>query len=196
MAGKKICNIDDLYDFGNLDELMKQSGIVITNASSTAPKTKEIKHEDKTEEDDEKVASDLSTSSKLDLGEKKKPKPTSPKVKKILPDPFADVMGDPMQPEVKSEKDLDNCLICCNPLYMKLTLPCGHCFCFNCIKGQIIRSGRSQPIKCSVCDKSLPDHFIDKIKKKPHLLDSIEFNPSYLENLQAYWFYASKDRSW
>lgn len=161
---KHICNISDLVDYDDLDELLKQSGILITSSDTK---------ESKKSSDDNNGAS-----------------------QKVLQDPFATAINDPIQPEVKSEKNLDNCLICYNPLYMKITLKCTHSFCFNCIKGQIIRQTKSQPINCPLCNQPIANQMIELIKKKPHLLDSIEIQPSYLDNLNAYWFYSSRDRSW
>lgn len=155
--GNKIfCDIDDLMDFGNLDDLLKQSGIQIGNSNNDTNQ--------KTNNKDQKENC-------IDIH-----------------DPFSDAI----LPEVKSEKDLDNCLICCNPLYIKLTLPCAHNFCLNCIKGQIVRLGYKQSAKCPLCNQLISDDLKYKIKNKPHLLKSVEVKTTYFENLDAYWFYSDR----
>ena len=92
--------------------------------------------------------------------------------------------------------DDGKCGNCHEPLYMKVTLPCGHEFCFNCIKGQIIRLKKSQTASCLSCYQPLSKQVKDKIISRPQQLNTIEFDRSELDKLDVYWFYSSRGKGW
>src|SRR5437868_15027631 len=75
---------------------------------------------------------------------------------------------------------------------MKVTLPCRHSFCLNCIKGTIVAMGQSHDSKCPLCNRSLSDQLKDQIQKNPQQIAGVEVKQ--LKAQDAYWFYASKQR--
>jgi hypothetical protein len=111
-------------------------------------------------------------------------------------DPFAQLMTQ-FQPLSVKPKDLDDCLICCHPLYIKVTLACGHEFCLGCIKGTLLRLGHTQSGECPCCFQPISDQMKTQIKKNPQQLAPsgfIKVEDSYLKDLDFYWFYSSKQR--
>jgi hypothetical protein len=173
MASYKDIDLDGLIDFGDFGDLLKKSGITVSdmNKSQDNPVIDDSsdKHDDSSDKHDDE--------SKLDFPKDNKQKKKS--------------LG---SPDSKNAENTGECVICYNPLYMKLTLPCGHFFCYGCIKGQILRLKQSQNACCPLCNQMISDKIKDKIKKNPHLLKSIEIDKKHLENLDAYWFYSARQK--
>lgn len=146
-------DINDMFDFDNLDGLLKQSGIVISNT-------------DKTSENKVSESEDDNPFNKAEML------------------------------KINKEKELDDCVICFNPLYMKLTLPCNHLFCFSCIKGQLVRLSRHQTAKCPLCNRPLSAQLVSQIKKNPKTLQNIVIDNSHKDDRDGYWFYSGRQNGW
>ncbi len=155
-------DINNLVDFDDLGDLLKESGIICEHSTNSK------------------------TNNQVD--------PSVPQI--IMDDPFQ--LPRPIKHGIELQTDLDNCLICCNPLYTKITLPCGHIFCYSCIKGSIIKLSRGQHAKCPLCLYQLDRKLTNIIKKQPHLLDgnTLEINHKYLSQLDVFWFYSSRQNGW
>lgn len=166
-------NLDALGDFGNLDKLLSDNGIVISNGHGDPESEDGIPLVD----EDQEIESNHTP-----------PEPTLP-----ISTPFDNKV---IVPEIKSVNGLDNCFICCNPLFMKVTLPCRHEFCFGCIKGQIIRLSRNQSATCPLCNQQISSNFTDKIKKNPNTLANIDVSKSHIINQKSYWFYSGRNNGW
>lgn len=173
-------NLDAFGDFGDLDKLLSDSGILISTDSSPEPGVIEDDLIDLHSDMDTTDISVLPT--QLHLGD------TS-----HIATPFDNKV---IVPEIKSVKGLDNCVICCNPLYMKVKLPCTHDFCFNCIKGQMIRLSKNQMASCPICNDQISSKFVKKMNKNPNTLANIDISEAYISNQDSYWFYSGRNRGW
>lgn len=79
------------------------------------------------------------------------------------------------------------CAVCLQGCVHPVELPCGHIFCFLCVKGVANQSKR-----CAMCRKELPSGYLER----PHLV-----NTSDLERPRAYedgqqWFYEGHNGWW
>lgn len=178
-----LSNLDDLMDFSDLGDLLQQSGIQISSADA-----------------------DPNSISPADAGPSSIPAANSvvnlnseplaqPKVHDPT-DPFSQLLKQFGTPSIKIS-DLDDCLICCHPLYIKVKLTCGHEFCLGCIKGTLLRLGHGQSGECPCCFQPISDQIKTQIKKNPQQLAPaglIKFEDSYLKDIDVYWFYSSKER--
>lgn len=75
------------------------------------------------------------------------------------------------------------CAVCLEQCSHPAQLPCGHIFCFLCIKGFATQTKR-----CAMCRQEVPRDFIDH----PKLLE----NPVVEKNLDEdgyYWFYEGRN---
>ncbi|KAF2893989.1 hypothetical protein ILUMI_12185 [Ignelater luminosus] len=88
--------------------------------------------------------------------------------------------------EVK-EKVGDNleCAVCLQPCIHPAQLPCGHIFCFLCVKGIANQSKR-----CAMCRQEIPRDFIEQ----PKLLQRPEAQESFDGGYQ--WFYEGRNGWW
>jgi hypothetical protein len=182
--GSNFINVNDLVDFGDLDDLLQQSGIVISNANDSQPQQQS--HGDAGGTMDPGYVSDMS-----DVSDGSSAVASTAPVTQY--NPFA---GHAITPEVKSVSGLDNCLICSNPLYMKVQLPCSHCFCLNCIKGQVLRLRAGQSATCPLCNHSLSTKFVEKLKKNPRTLTNVKVDKKHISDQEVYWFYSGRSHGW
>ena len=203
----QIANLSDLADFSDLGDLLQNSGIQISSLDSQSGSKAPIAP----------VSSGLDSASSSSSGPILSPQPlikhsshiqshynsshiqshynsssVPPKAQsqmKVVPPVSTSSVG-PQQ----SLNDIDNCLLCYSPMYMKVKLHCGHEFCLNCIKVQIIRLSSHQPATCPYCNQSLPDSVKNQIKKNPEKLVEIQIDQKCLNEQEVYWFYASEQR--
>ncbi|XP_031553801.1 E3 ubiquitin-protein ligase RNF146-B-like isoform X2 [Actinia tenebrosa] len=89
---------------------------------------------------------DSSSSTKNDLNES--PNPQNGEENDVEEQLLQDVV------EVDSHPD---CPVCLQPASYPVKLPCGHIFCFLCIKGVALRSR-----KCAICRQAIAADFLDK----------------------------------
>ncbi|CAH0546255.1 unnamed protein product [Brassicogethes aeneus] len=88
--------------------------------------------------------------------------------------------------EAKEKGENIECAVCLQPCIHPAQLPCGHIFCFLCVKGFA-----NQSKKCAMCRQEIPRDFIEQ----PHLLhaateESTEFDGGYQ------WFYEGRNGWW
>ncbi|XP_060519452.1 E3 ubiquitin-protein ligase rnf146 [Cylas formicarius] len=79
--------------------------------------------------------------------------------------------------------DTFECAVCLQPCVHPAQLPCGHIFCYLCVKGFA-----NQNKKCAICRQEIPRDFIEQ----PQLLDPIGMGPIGL----AGWFYEGRNGWW
>jgi len=81
----------------------------------------------------------------------------------------------------KSKSKYDECPVCLGPVVFPLRTPCGHVFCFLCVKGVALQANR-----CPMCRQNIPIGF----DKNPINLERQE-----VETLEdGYeWFYEGKN---
>ncbi|KAF7269710.1 hypothetical protein GWI33_017230 [Rhynchophorus ferrugineus] len=91
------------------------------------------------------------------------------------------------------EKDADKtngleCAVCLQPCIHPAQLPCGHIFCFLCVKGFANQSKR-----CAMCRKEIPVDFIEQ----PQLVEQIQ-NTDASEGYDGIyqWFYEGRNGWW
>lgn len=190
-------NIDDIVDFGDLGDLLKSSGITVST--------------------DKKIANDDNVDKKdNDLHQQKK---ASSDTNNTQQDPFANALAGFNQStaptasftsntkdsshddksitqNTQKNKSLDDCIICCNPMYIKIALPCKHTFCFSCVKGHVLRQSFHQKVTCPACTQSLPDWFKHTIKHNPHKLVSMETQKTMMRSTDVFWFYSGSNGGW
>lgn len=171
-------NLDSICNFDDLGDLMKSAGISVVKPSD-APT---IDHHDVSIADrDSYDIDDL-----LPLGG---PVPNHHKGhggSRDLRPPTATVTNRPPN----NNRSADDCLICCSPLHMKVTLTCQHSFCYGCIKGQILRLQRGHTMTCPLCLTPMAAHLYHAIKRNPHRSDQIEVARECLGTPEVSWFYA------
>ncbi|XP_018577302.1 E3 ubiquitin-protein ligase rnf146 [Anoplophora glabripennis] len=90
--------------------------------------------------------------------------------------------------DLKEKCDSPECAVCLQPCVHPAQLPCGHIFCFLCVKGFA-----NQNKKCAMCRQEIPRDFIDQ----PNLLQL----PVSLDNAQGFdggyqWFYEGRNGWW
>lgn len=77
------------------------------------------------------------------------------------------------------------CAVCLQTCVHPAQLPCGHIFCFLCIKGIANQSG-----KCAMCRQEIPLDFIEH----PNLLQTDTLVEQSPKNDSTYqWFYEGRD---
>ena len=92
--------------------------------------------------------------------------------------------------EASSNSDTDDvhdCAVCLQPCLHPVQLPCGHIFCFLCVKGTASRSQR-----CALCRRDIPPGYVFN----PHLLDEADLmeTPAFEDGFQ--WFYEGVNGWW
>lgn len=78
--------------------------------------------------------------------------------------------------------DCLECAVCLQPCVHPAQLPCGHIFCFLCVKGIANQSKR-----CAMCRQEIPRDFIEQ----PKLLKTPEASESFEDGYQ--WFYEGRN---
>lgn len=98
------------------------------------------------------------------------------------------VIGVPAEPDARDKGDSLECAVCLQTCIHPAQLPCGHIFCFLCIKGIA-----NQSKKCAMCRQEIPRDFIDH----PNLLRS-EFVDETSANFDGtyQWFYEGRNGWW
>ena len=88
-----------------------------------------------------------------------------------------------------SKDEAPECPICCSPLVHPVKTPCGHIFCFLCIKGVLARDNR-----CCMCRKQVPPDFLDR----PSLLATpqLETAEGGAGEGQYHWYYSARSAGW
>ncbi|CAG0894790.1 unnamed protein product [Darwinula stevensoni] len=66
-------------------------------------------------------------------------------------------------------------------------LPCGHHFCFLCIKG-----ATNQYKRCAICRQEIPQEYLDH----PHLINNIDLHKDYAFEDGYQWFYEGRNGWW
>lgn len=90
--------------------------------------------------------------------------------------------------EVKDKGDSPECAVCLQPCVHPAQLPCGHIFCYLCVKGFA-----NQNKRCAMCRQEIPRDFVEQ----PHLLQ----RPEPLEPSEGFdggyqWFYEGRNGWW
>ena len=83
--------------------------------------------------------------------------------------------------EVKEQFD---CPVCIQPCVHPVKLPCGHIFCFLCMKGVAMRNRT-----CALCRQPIPPSYLNN----PELVDK-----SDLDHVpdEVKWFYEGRNHGW
>ncbi|KAJ0178289.1 hypothetical protein K1T71_006112 [Dendrolimus kikuchii] len=81
-----------------------------------------------------------------------------------------------------------DCAVCLQKCYHPTRLPCGHVFCFLCVKGVAIQSK-----KCAMCRAIIPADYLDN----PVLLEKIVPEQFNMDEGQDYqWYYEGRNGWW
>ncbi|CAG9821502.1 unnamed protein product, partial [Phaedon cochleariae] len=101
---------------------------------------------------------------------------------------MAEAVGHPVKSDYKDKVQEMECAVCLQRCIHPAQLPCGHIFCFLCVKGFA-----NQNKKCAMCRQEIPKDFIEQ----PHLLEA----PAPLENTEGFdggfqWFYEGRNGWW
>lgn len=182
-------NLDDLMDFSDLGDLLQQSGIQISSAESDSSAVP-IANQPLVQ-----PVSSIANPNQVSTSSSSSSSSSQPKAHDPT-DPFSQLLKQFGTPSIKLN-NLDDCLICCHPLYIKVKLACGHEFCLGCIKGTLLRLSHGQSGECPCCFQPISDHMKSQIKKNPQQLAPagfIKVEDSYLKDMNVYWFYSSKER--
>ncbi|XP_026816818.1 E3 ubiquitin-protein ligase rnf146-like isoform X2 [Rhopalosiphum maidis] len=84
----------------------------------------------------------------------------------------------------KSKSDFNECPVCLGPVVFPVRTPCGHVFCFLCVKGAARQANR-----CPMCRQHIPIDF----DKNPIILERQEVE-TFDDGYQ--WFYEGKNGWW
>uniref|UniRef100_A0A224YXW7 E3 ubiquitin-protein ligase n=1 Tax=Rhipicephalus zambeziensis TaxID=60191 RepID=A0A224YXW7_9ACAR len=107
-------------------------------------------------------------------GERREPTETSPALEN------ADTDEEPPTPRLE-------CAICLQKCIHPARLPCGHIFCFLCVKGIANQSKR-----CAMCRQEIPADFTEK----PELIPDSESEPESPTEESYRWFYEGRNGWW
>nr|XP_008198978.1 PREDICTED: E3 ubiquitin-protein ligase rnf146 isoform X1 [Tribolium castaneum] len=97
-------------------------------------------------------------------------------------------LGGPHTKEATEKGDNLECAVCLQNCVHPAQLPCGHIFCFLCVKGIA-----NQSKKCAMCRQEIPKDFIEQpnLLEKPYQREASEgFDGGYQ------WFYEGKNGWW
>ncbi|XP_030377201.1 E3 ubiquitin-protein ligase rnf146-like [Scaptodrosophila lebanonensis] len=80
------------------------------------------------------------------------------------------------------------CPVCLQSSLYATRLPCGHVFCFLCIKGVAVHDRR-----CPMCRSAIPPHFLDH----PKMIDGHQYNCARRGTMDGYqWYYEGLNGWW
>lgn len=85
-----------------------------------------------------------------------------------------------------NKQDILECPVCLQSCIQPVRLPCGHIFCFLCIKGTAVLSKR-----CAMCRKDIPVQFL----RNPQLLSDAEDKTAEAES-RYIWYYQGRNGWW
>ncbi|XP_017778006.1 PREDICTED: E3 ubiquitin-protein ligase rnf146-like [Nicrophorus vespilloides] len=85
------------------------------------------------------------------------------------------------------DKEVSECAVCLQPYVHPAQLPCGHIFCFLCVKGIA-----NQSKKCAMCRQEIPRNFV----KHPHLLGEVNEGDSDIFEGCYQWYYEGRNGWW
>ncbi|KAG8196792.1 hypothetical protein JTE90_027513 [Oedothorax gibbosus] len=89
---------------------------------------------------------------------------------------------------VGAEVDISSaydCAVCLQPCNQPVKLPCGHVFCYLCVKGATQQSKR-----CAMCRQEIPVNFLDNPQLVAETLSTVAFEDKYQ------WFYEGRNGWW
>lgn len=92
------------------------------------------------------------------------------------------------------ENGVPDCAICLQTCVHPARLPCGHIFCFLCVKG-VVHSGW----RCAMCRAPIPHDYLDspQLLVAPKLVGDIEKKTSQNDVKEEYqWFYEGRHGGW
>ncbi|KAK7100022.1 E3 ubiquitin-protein ligase RNF146-B-like [Littorina saxatilis] len=84
-------------------------------------------------------------------------------------------------------EDSPDCAVCLQPSLHPVQLPCGHIFCFLCVKGAASRNRR-----CALCRQEIPPDFF----LRPNLLRKDEVAPPVVFDEGYQWYYEGVNGWW
>ncbi|VVC44167.1 Zinc finger, RING-type,Zinc finger, RING/FYVE/PHD-type,WWE domain, subgroup,Zinc finger, RING- [Cinara cedri] len=87
----------------------------------------------------------------------------------------------------KSKSEIIECPICLGPAVFPILIPCGHVFCFLCIKGVVQQSNI-----CPMCRQAVPNNFY----KNPIFLEYLGHNQEDFDHDGYQWFYECRSGGW
>ena len=97
-------------------------------------------------------------------------------------------MDDSISANSGNDTDGDNqhleCSVCLQTPELKWTLPCGHYFCYLCLKGSI----EANDSGCPICRGSIPDDVYERARMDMNLLD--------MEDVDHRWLYSGRNNGW
>ncbi len=83
--------------------------------------------------------------------------------------------------------EVDECSICLQPKELKWALPCGHSFCYLCLKGSIEANSSG----CPMCRGSIPNDVYENAKMKDMGSWTLE-----MEDVDHRWLYSGRTNGW
>lgn len=90
--------------------------------------------------------------------------------------------------EANLQNEARECPICLQKCIHPAILPCGHIFCFLCVKGVAYKNSR-----CAMCRRDIPPEFLDH----PQLVNGIDELKKSLSADEGYqWFYEGRNGWW
>ncbi|CAG9833850.1 unnamed protein product [Diabrotica balteata] len=90
-------------------------------------------------------------------------------------------------PQCKEKGDNMECAVCLQKCIHPAQLPCGHIFCFLCVKGFA-----NQNKRCAMCRQEIPRDFIEQ----PNLLEPICTEKTEVCDDSFQWFYEGRNGWW
>lgn len=83
----------------------------------------------------------------------------------------------------------ERCPVCYQKFSYPVKLPCGHVFCYLCVKGF---SASRAVRRCALCRSDIPVEYV----RKPTLVADVRVEQSPLLDDGCWWFYEGKSRGW
>jgi len=100
-----------------------------------------------------------------------------------------DFQSENLEVSQHEEKDVEKleCAVCLQACIHPVELPCGHIFCFLCVKGVANQSKR-----CAMCRKELPSGYLEH----PQLVNSVDLEQACAYEDGQQWFYEGHNGWW